>query len=194
MTDVYPGIDDWDRHVLDLHPGVTLAGVGRDLALSLASPLARSELVVESIARQVADPSTAGWWVGRRMAAWYGVATAGLTDVRELRRLILGARASLALDGSMHRVHAMWSALTGAADLTVRRVRSVSTPSYGYRLTARISWQPSRQWVAQAGAIVARADCDGGQTEACVYVDGALILDGSPVLDVGTLAWALPTV
>lgn len=191
MIDVYPGVDDWDRQVLDLLPGVSRAGVGRTLALASARLMADTELLIESVAREVADPEVAGTWVASRLCYRYGVSPVGITDVRELRRLAQGGAASLGCDGSLTRAYAMWTALTGSTTVQVRRHHS--STSFAIRLLAKISWEPSRQWVAQAGAIASRCVGDGGEVEAVVYIDGAMPLGGYPPLGIGTLAWWLPT-
>ena len=191
MTDVYPGIDDWDRQALDLLPGIARAGAGADWFLANVLPLSSIELEVESLAREVSNIESAGLYVARMTALRYGVTPWGMA-VGEVRRLAAGGAAALACDGTDSRTYAMWTALTGATQATVRTFRSVSTPSYDVRLTASIAWEPSRQWLEQAGRIVARCVEAGGETEATVYLGGSLFFDALPGLDGGVMSYALP--
>ena len=97
MTDVYPSIPDWDRYVGDLVSGSVRSGVGYDFLLDKLAPLAQTELDIESVARQLAEPQYGELWLLRRLAARYGIAPGGM-GLAELRLLVLGARAALGSD------------------------------------------------------------------------------------------------
>ena len=190
MTDVYPGIDDWDRHVLDGLPGMARAGQGADWSLGLVSTMGVTEMEIEGIAREVADIEVAGLYVARAMAYRYNINPSGI-ELAELRRLVAGARAALACDGTDSRMHAMWVALTGSTDVTVRRL--TSSGSYMAVLEGRVGFEPTTAYLAQAGAIVRRCVAVDAEVEAVVYLDGSFLFDDGPGFDVGLLSYLLPT-
>lgn len=190
-TDVYPGIEDWDRAALDLIPGAVRAGAGAQWFLGLVRPLADTELTIEGIAREVADIEIAGTYVATMQCIRYGLNPAGM-EVHELRRLAAGAAAALASDGTDGRLWAMWTALTGSTNGRHYMLRSNTTANYSDVFEGRIGWEPSRQWLAQAGRIVGRCIEAGSEAEAHVYLGGEFRFDGPPSLDAGVLAYTLP--
>ena len=189
MSDVYPGIDDWDQEVRQLLPSPALAGDGEALWLGLFRPLADLEIGVESLVRELADIEIAGMYVARTQCLRYGIEPGGM-PVHELRRLAAGGAAALACDASNARQWTMWTALTGDPSALVRPHRSGA--SYSAVFTARLAWLPSAQWNAWAGRLVSRCLEAGSEGEARYHVGGALVLDGGPALDAGTLAYSLP--
>lgn len=190
MTDVYPGIDDWDRAALDLLPGNARAGIGGGFGLALVAPLARAELVVESLAREVADIEAAGFYVARMTARRYNISTAGLS-LRETRRLAAGGAAAVGCDGTDARLWAVWSALTGSTVATVRTMHPVPGGAYAVVFVAQIEWQPSRQWLTQARRILDRCVEGGAEVEATVYLAGYMRFDAAPGFDGAPLAYSV---
>jgi len=187
VSDSYPGIDDWERHVLDVLPSVCRAGLGGGWSVALSTVQAQRELVIEGVARELADLEVAGRFVLEGQAALYGVSASGVTTT-ELRRLVIGARAALASSGTDDDLYRMWTALCGTTDV---RVRTVGVMTLSSALEARISWEPSAAWLRAAGRIVARSVEAGSDWDAVVHVGGVLRW-GAVAPGWGAGTWAYP--
>ena len=185
----YPGIDDWDAYVRGFAPSMCLAGYGGPFLVALSRPSADRELVLEGVARELADLESAGRYVLEARGALYGVDAAGL-GLEELRRLVVGARAAMASTGTDADIYAAWVALTGSTDV---RVRTIGVTAISLALEARISWIPSSAWLRAAGRIVARLPEAGTDFAAVVHVGGVLRWGAlSPGWGVGTWGYVLP--
>lgn len=188
MSESYPGVDDWQRYTLDALPSVCRAGHGGAWAVALSTVQAQRELVLEGLARELADLEVAGRFVLEGKAALYGVNASGVTTA-ELRRLVVGARAAGAsTSGSDDDLYRMWTALCGTDDV---RVRTVGVMTLSSALEARITWEPSAAWLRAAGRIVAKTVEAGADWDAVVHVGGVLRWGAvAPGWGVGT--WAYP--
>lgn len=191
MTDIYPGIDDWDREALDLLPGIARAGQGSDLYLSLLSPLAGIEAEVEGVVRELADVEGAGPYVARMLALRYGIDAPGVS-LTEQRRLAAAGAAAVGCDCTHLRALTVWRALTGDPSATATKLQSSS--SYAVIFRGLLSWAPSAQYLRWGGRIMRdRTVSVGCEIEATVYTGGVLRLDEDPGLDLGLLAYTMPT-
>jgi hypothetical protein len=193
MSDVYPGIDDWDRQALDVIPGAVRAGAGSAVHLGMVLPLAGIETDLEGLAREIADIEIASLYVARMKCLRHGINPGGMV-LHEVRRLASGATAGLASDGTDARLRAMWAALCGSTNVSVRNLRSNTTANYAKVFIGRIGFEPSRQWLTQAGRIVARAVEAGSEVEASVHLGGEFRFGASPGLSAGVLSFQLPVI
>lgn len=188
---VYPTIEDWDASVIALLPAPSALGEGQAFALSLASPWATLEQLVEAFGSGAADVELAPGWVLDVLGARINEPRGGLDDTR-YRRIVAGRRVALGSLGTSPHVVAVLRALTlCGADIRLDLLVDEASGVAAVWLQARVAFAPVGAWLIRAADVLRDALPLSVEAVASVYESGALVFDGIPGLDTGRLAYTL---
>ena len=168
MSDIYPGIPDWDRYVLDSMPAVSRAGDGSAWMLGLMDCFADIETSIEQLARQFADIEFAGSYALQQRASEYGTYERGAMPLEAYRRIVAGLVVASRSDYSMGALTATMRALCGTREVEVERIQG----GMAVQMQGVVGFEPSTAWLSMAGRVIDVAVYDAAEWEAVVYQQG----------------------